>query len=365
MKIPLVDLKANYLSIKSEIDTAIQKVIDKTAFVGGDELRSFEKNWAKKCDAKYCAGVSNGTSSLELILRALEIGAGDEVICPSHTFAATAEAILMVGAKPVFVEIYDNTALIDPSSVEKSITEKTKAIIIVDLYGQPADHDAVKQVIGDKNITIIQDSAQSHLGKYKGQTVGSYSEVTSFSFYPGKNLGAFGDAGAVVTNNEKLYKKVRMIADHGGTSKYEHQIPGGNLRMDNLQAAILDVKQQYLPNWTKARRNAMNKYRKKLSDIVKFIHEDENNEAVYHLAVIRTEKRDELLDFLHENDIGAGIHYPIPLHLQPVFKYLGYKKGDFPVSEKITSEIISLPMFPEISDGQIDYICDKVKEFFV
>ena len=364
MKIPLVDLKANYLSIKSEIDPAIQNVIDRTAFVGGSELRSFEKNWAEKCNTKYCASTANGTSSLEVIMRALDIGADDEVICPSHTFAATAEAILMVGAKPIFAEALDTTALIDPISVEKLITEKTKAIIIVDLYGQPADYYAIKKLVENKNITIIQDAAQSHLAKYKGRIVGSYSDVTSFSFYPGKNLGAFGDAGAVVTNNEELYKKISMIADHGRTSKYEHQIPGGNLRMDNLQAAILDVKQKYLPEWTEKRRNAVKKYRAKLSRHVRFIDEAEGNEAVYHLAVIRTEKRDELLKFLHDNEIGAGIHYPIPLHLQPVFKYLGYKKGDFPVSEKITSEIISLPMFPEITDEQIDYITEKVKAFF-
>ncbi|MBN2788869.1 MAG: DegT/DnrJ/EryC1/StrS family aminotransferase [Candidatus Delongbacteria bacterium] len=364
MKIPLVDLKANYLSIKSEIDSAIQNVIDRTAFVGGPELKSFEKNWAEKCNAKFCCGVSNGTSSLEVIMRALDIGHGDEVICPSHTFAATAEAILMVGAKPVFAEALDTTALIDPDSVAKLITDKTKALIIVDLYGQPADYYSVKEAVNDDNIIIIQDSAQSHLGKYKGRIVGSYADVTSFSFYPGKNLGAFGDAGAITTNNEELYKKMSMISDHGRTSKYEHQIPGGNLRMDNLQAAILDVKQKHLPEWTVKRRAAIVKYRDKLSNYVKFIKEEEYNEAVYHLAVIRTEKRDELLKFLNDNEIGAGIHYPIPLHLQPVFEYLGYKKGDFPVTEKIASEIISLPIFPEITDEQIEYICDKVIKFF-
>ncbi|MDA3837558.1 MAG: DegT/DnrJ/EryC1/StrS family aminotransferase [Candidatus Delongbacteria bacterium] len=364
MKIPLVDLKANYLSIKSEIDTAIQSVIDRTAFVGGPELKSFENNWAEKCNAKYCAGLANGTSSLEVILRALNIGLGDEVICPSHTFAATAEAILMVGAKPIFAEALDNTALIDPGSVAKLINENTKAVIIVDLYGQPADYYAIKKIVEDKNITVIQDAAQSHLGKYKGRTVGSYADVTSFSFYPGKNLGAFGDAGAIVTNNEELFKVMKMISDHGRTSKYEHQIPGGNLRMDNLQAAILDVKQKYLPDWTVARRNAIKKYRERLSDYVRFIEEDKDNEAVYHLAVIRTEKRDELLKFLNDNGVGAGIHYPIPLHLQPVFEYLGYKKGDFPITEKIASEIISLPMFPEITDEQINYICEKVIAFF-
>ncbi|MCK5760499.1 MAG: DegT/DnrJ/EryC1/StrS family aminotransferase [Candidatus Delongbacteria bacterium] len=364
MKIPLVDLKANYLYIKSEIDSAIQTVIDKTAFVGGDELRSFEKNWSEKCNAKYCTGVANGTSSLEVILRALEIGADDEVICPSHTFAATAEAILMVGAKPIFSEVHDNTALIDPISVEKLITKKTKAIIIVDLYGQPADFYASNKLVENKNITVIQDAAQSHLAKYKGRTVGSYAEVTSFSFYPGKNLGAFGDAGAIVTNNEELHNKMKMISNHGRISKYEHQIPGGNLRMDNLQAAILDVKQKYLPEWTEKRRTAIVKYRESLSDLVEFVYEDENCEAVYHLAVIRTEKRDELLKYLNDNGIGAGIHYPIPLHLQPVFKYLGYKIGDFPISEKIASEIISLPMFPEITNEQIEYIIGKVKEFF-
>lgn len=364
MKIPFVDLKANYLSMKKEIDSAIETVIDNTAFIKGSELELFEKSWAEFCGSEFCIGTSNGTSSLELILKALDIGYDDEVICPSHTFIATSEAIINAGAKPVFTDCHDSTALIDATEVEKAITEKTKAVIIVDLYGQPADFDAVKKVIGDRNITIIQDAAQSHGAQYKKSVTGSYSPVTSFSFYPGKNLGAFGDAGAVVTNDSKLAEKIKMMSDHGRISKYEHEINGTNARMDNLQAAILNVKMNYLDEWNAKRRKIVNIYRNGLEGKVKFIEEESFARPVYHLCVIRTEYRDDLMKFLKEQGISTGIHYPVPLHLQSVYKDFGYKFGDFPRTEKISEEILSLPLYPEMTEEMADYVIAQVKEYF-
>lgn len=364
MKIPFVDLKANYLSIKKEIDDAVANVIDNTAFIKGSELELFEKNWAEMCGAGFCIGTSNGTSSLELILRALEIDHDDEVICPSHTFIATSEAIINAGAKPVFADCHDGTALIDATEVAKAITEKTKAVIIVDLYGQPADHDAVKKVIGDRNITIIQDAAQSHGALYKKSVTGSYAPVTSFSFYPGKNLGAFGDAGAVVTNDRELAEKIKMMSDHGRISKYEHLIHGTNARMDNLQAAVLNVKMKYLDEWNSRRRKIVNKYRNALEDIVRFIDEESFARPVYHLCVVRTPYRDDLIKFLNEHGVSTGIHYPVPLHMQPVYKDLGYKYGDFPRTEKISEEILSLPLYPEMTEEMADFVIAQVKEYF-
>ncbi|MDD3044496.1 MAG: DegT/DnrJ/EryC1/StrS family aminotransferase [Candidatus Delongbacteria bacterium] len=364
MKIPFVDLKANYLSIKDEIDTAISSVISSSAFVKGKELEQFEKNWAEMCGAGFCVGTSNGTASLELILRSLGVGAGDEVICPSHTFIATAEAIVNCGAKPVFADCHESSALIDANEVRKALTERTKAVIIVDLYGQPADHDAVVEAVGNKNITVIQDAAQSHLAEYKKKTVGSYAKVTSFSFYPGKNLGAYGDAGAAVTNDEELYKKIKMLSDHGRITKYEHLIAGTNARMDNLQASVLNVKMKHLADWNDKRRKIVRKYKNALEDRVLFIDEETYAKPVYHLCVIRTPYRKDLIKFLEEHEVSTGIHYPIPLHLQPAFKELGYNSGDLPRSEKISEEILSIPVFPEMTDEQTDFVIAQIKEYF-
>ena len=364
MKIPFVDLKSNYLSIKEEIDDALTRIIEDAAFIKGSELELFEKNWAGICEAEFCIGTSSGTSSIELILKAIGIDHDDEIICPSHTFIATSEAIVNCGAKPVFVDCHDSTALIDATEVEKVITEKTKAVIIVDLYGQSADHDAVKKVIGDRNILIIQDAAQSHGALYKKSVTGSYAAVTSFSFYPGKNLGAYGDAGAVVTNDRKLAEKIKMMSDHGRISKYEHIINGTNARMDNLQAAVLNVKMKYLNEWNTKRRKIVNMYRSCLEDIVRFIDEESFARPVYHLCVIRTQYRDDLMKFLKEHGVSTGIHYPVPLHLQPVYKDMGYKPGDFPRTEKISEEILSLPLYPDMTQEMVEFVIAQVKEYF-
>jgi dTDP-4-amino-4,6-dideoxygalactose transaminase len=364
LKIPFVDLKANYLSIKTEIDSALLKVIGEASFIKGAELDEFEKNWASACNARHCAGMSNGTSSLEMILKAMNIGTGDEVIMPSHTFIATAESAVNCGARPVFVDCLPGTALIDAKKVSEAVNSRTKAVIIVDLYGQPADHDSVKEALAGKNIRIIQDAAQSHIARYKDQVTGSYCEVTSFSFYPGKNLGAYGDAGAAVTNDDELYKKIKMLSDHGRTTKYEHEYSGTNARMDNIQAAVLNVKLQHVREWNEKRKEAAAKYKRSLKGIVEFIETDKNCDPVYHLLVARVPDRDRLISFLAGKGVSTGIHYPIPLHLQPAFKDLGYKKGDLPVCEKLAGEILSLPIFPEITEDQIEYTVQSIKEYY-
>jgi len=363
VKIPFVDLKANYLSIKTEVDAAIMKVLNETAFIKGADLDIFEKSWALMCGAEYCVGISNGTTSIELILKALGVGSGDEVILPSHTFIATAEAVVNCGAKPVFVDSHDHTTLIDANEVAKAITAKTKAVIIVDLYGQPADYDAVKTAVGDRKIEIIQDAAQSHLARYKNKVTGSYARVTSFSFYPGKNLGAYGDAGAVVTNDKELYTKIKMMSDHGRITKYEHQISGTNARMDNLQAAILNVKMKYVQEWNEKRRTVAARYKNALENYLSFVEEEPFVKSVYHLLVARTLFRKDMIKFLGEHGIATGIHYPIPLHLQPAYKHLGYGYGDLPRCERIAEEIISLPVFPEMTEEETDYVINTVKEY--
>lgn len=363
MKVPFVDLKENYLSIKDEIWKGIEEILENTSFIKGKPLAEFEENWAKACNAKYCIGTSSGTTSLDLIFRAMDIKSGDEIICPSFTFIATAEAIANSGATPIFADSDVETGLISATSVRKKITPKTKAIVIVDLYGQPADYDAIKEVIGDRDIKIIQDAAQSHLGKYKQNIVGSYAYATSFSFYPGKNLGAYGDAGAVVTDDEELAFKIRMLSDHGRTTKYEHDMIGFNFRMDALQAKILDIKLKHLGEWIIRRREAAELYHKYLSKGVDCIEERENAIAVYHLFVIKSDDRDGLLQCLKQNDIAGGIHYPIPLHLQPCFKHLGYKEGDLPSAEKLANTVLSLPIYPEITEEIIEQVAEVVNDY--
>ncbi|MFO7811225.1 MAG: DegT/DnrJ/EryC1/StrS family aminotransferase [Candidatus Delongbacteria bacterium] len=364
MEIPFLDLKANYLSIRDEIDRAIASVIESSSFIRGNELEYFEENWAGMCSAEYCAGTASGTSSLELILRSLDIGEGDEVICPAHTFIATSESIINCNAKPVFVDCNEQTGLIDPVGVRKAVNSKTKAVIIVDLYGQPADYDSIISAVDNSNITVIQDAAQSHLAEYKKKVTGSYSFVTSFSFYPGKNLGAFGDAGAVVTNNKELFEKIKTTSDHGRMSKYEHLRKGTNARMDNLQAAVLNVKMKYLSDWNKARRKIVKKYQKELLQFVDIFDEESFANSSWHLFVIKTPYRDDLKSFLKEHGVSTGIHYPVPLHLQPVYDYLNYKRGDFFITEKICGQILSLPLYPEMRTEQIEYVIEQIKEYF-
>lgn len=365
MMIPLVDLKAQYNTIKTEIDNTIQRVLDSTSFIMGEELERFEEEFALFCNIKYAIGVANGSDALILALRACDISKDDEVITVPNTFIATTEAITHVGGKIVFVDINPKTYTIDVLKIEEKISNKTRAIIPVHLYGQPANMDPIMRLAKKYNLKVIEDAAQAHGAEYKDKKVGSIGDVACFSFYPGKNLGAYGDAGMITTNSEEIAQKVKLLRNHGSIKKYEHKIEGYSSRLDNLQAAILRVKLKYLNQWNSIRRKNARKYNELLNNIGGIItpYEADYAKHVYHLYVIRTEDRDKLREELKSKGIATGIHYPIPLHLQPAYKYLGYKEGDFPVAEKSSQEILSLPMFAELSDRQIDEIVKLIKNY--
>lgn len=364
--VPFVDLKKQYMSIQEEIDYAISNVLSDTAFVGGPYLKSFEKVFANFCQVKYCVGVGNGTDALYIALRALEIGTGDEVITAANSFIATSEAITMTGARPVFVDINPKTYNIDINKIEEKITKNTRAIIPVHLYGQPADMDHILETARIYNLKVVEDAAQAHGAVYKGRTIGSIGDVACFSFYPGKNLGAYGDGGAIVTNNEELALKARMIANHGRIDKYNHEVEGENSRLDGLQAAILQVKLRHLPEWTeKRRKNAYlyNEFLKGTEVITPF--EINDVKAVYHLYVVRINQniRQQFQDYLKSEGISTGIHYPIALPNLKAYAYLNHSEEDFPEATMASKEIISLPMFPELEESQISYISEKICSF--
>jgi len=365
MNIPFVDLKSQYLTIKSEIDKAIAKVIFDTAFIGGKYVAKFEKEFADYCNVKYCVGVGNGTDALTISLKALGIGTGDEVITAANSFIATSEAITATGAKIVFVDCHPDYYTIDVSEIEERITEKTKAIIPVHLYGQPAEMDKIIRIAKNYNLYVVEDAAQAHGALYKGKKVGTFGDVACFSFYPGKNLGAYGDGGAIITNNEELAVKCRMLANHGRLEKYLHKIEGYNSRLDGIQAAILSVKLNYLDTWNKKRNLVAEYYLNNLTlGQIKLPQKMRNVRHVYHLFVVQAEKRDELRKFLKENGISTGIHYPVSLPHQKAYEYLGYRPGDFPISEKLAETILSLPIYPELNESQLDYIISKVESFY-
>jgi len=368
MNIPLVDLKAQYESIKPEIDAAIARVIGKTAFIGGPFVQEFEQAFANYCGVKHCIGVGNGTDALFIALKALGIGAADEVITAANSFIATAEAITMTGARVVFVDIHPQTYNIDVNAIESKITPNTKAIIPVHLYGQPADMDPILSLAKKYGLKVIEDAAQAHGAFYKGRRIGSIGDMACFSFYPGKNLGAYGDAGAIVTSNEELAVKARMIGNHGRIAKYDHEMEGVNSRLDGMQAAILGVKLKHLPEWTESRRRNACLYNGYLNGSgVVTPSELEDVEAVYHLYVVRVsrDKRPRLQDQLKSSGISTGIHYPIALPSLKAYAYLNHNGNDFPNATKASEEILSLPMFPEISRQQITYVARRIDEFFM
>jgi len=366
--IPLVDLRAQYLGLKPEIDQAIQRVIDSTDFILGKEVELFEREFASFSETEYGIGVASGTEALHLSLLALGISSGDEVITAANTFVATVLAINYTGAQPVLVDINPDDYNLDASLIEKAITKRTKAIIPVHLFGQPADMDPIMEIAREHNLRIIEDACQAHGAKYKRKKVGSIGNVGCFSFYPGKNLGAYGDGGIVLTNDEKIAQKIRMLRNYGSRTKYYHEFKGFNSRLDTLQAAILRVKLKYLDQWNRKRiKNAL-LYNSLLKDIKEVItlqfREDLDSSHVFHLYVVRVEKRDQLLDFLGKKGIRCGIHYPVPLHFQEAYKDLGYKEGDFLIAEKLSKEILSLPMYPELPEEEIMYVVESVKEFY-
>lgn len=365
MNIPLVDLKAQYQLLKPEIDAAIQRVIDTTAFVGGPEMVKFEEEFASYCGVKYGVSLSAGSTALDLTLLAFGVGEGDEVITTPNTFIATTEAVTHVGAKIILADVEPDAFNIDPKEFECKITSRTKAIIPVHLFGHPCDMDPILEIARKHNIMVLEDAAQSHGAKYKGKRVGSIGDAACFSFYPGKNLGAYGHAGAVVTNNKDIVDKVRLLANHGRHEKYEHIMEGYNYRADSFQTAVLRVKLKYLDEWNEKRRKNAALYNKLLADLpVATPKELPYAKHVYHLYAIRVDKRDELVEWLNSKGVGALIHYPIPLHLQPAYKYLGLKSGDFPVAEEFCSRVLSLPLFPELKEEQIEFIVQEIRNFF-
>ncbi len=368
MPVPFLDLKAQYASIKREIDPAIQAVVDSCAFASGPFVEKFEKAFAEYCGAKHCIGVGNGTSALELILRAYGIGRGDEVITVANSFFASAEAISLANATPILVDCNEDDALIDTTKIEQAITKKTKAIIPVHLYGQCADMDTVIAIAKKHSLIVIEDACQAHGSLYKGKKAGlpaetlakagSMAHAGAFSFYPGKNLGAYGEGGAVTTNDEAIAKKIRMLRDHGMPEKYKHAIVGKNERMDGIQGAVLSVKLPHLDAWNNARRKNAALYRELLTDNpnVKLFTAHADRSSNYHLFVMRVKNRDVVQEKLKQQGISTGIHYPIPIHLQEAYAGI-WKKGDFPVAENMAGEILSLPMFPELTEEQIRDVC--------
>jgi dTDP-4-amino-4,6-dideoxygalactose transaminase len=364
MSIQFVDLRKQYAPFKDEILSGIEKVLDGMQLFLGENVQQLEKEFAQFCGAGYGIGVSDGTSALHVILRAFDIGVGDEVITVSNTFIATGEAIVLAGAKPVFVDIDPSTYLMDVSKVEAKITSRTKAILPVHLYGQTVDMDPLLEIAAKHNLRVIEDACQAHGAEYKGRKAGTLGDAAAFSFYFSKNLGAYGEGGFISTNDSELAAKMRMLRDHGSGTRYHHDLIGFNSRLDEIQAVVLRAKLPHLAEWNEQRREHARLYNELLKDTpVKTPTELAVNTPVYHLYVISTPKRDELQAALKEQGIFTGIHYPIPLHLQKAMEFLGYKMGDLPMTEKAATDILSLPMFAELTDEQIATVVDSIKSF--
>jgi dTDP-4-amino-4,6-dideoxygalactose transaminase len=366
MKIQFVDLKAQYETIRNEIDSTIREVISETAFIGGQHVREFEESFAKFCNVKHCIGVGNGTDALYIALKALGIGEGEEVITAANSFIASSEAITLTGARVVFVDINPDTYNIDTNKIEEKITSRTKAIIPVHLYGQPVDMEPIQSLSKKYNLKIVEDAAQAHGASYKSKTIGSFGDLACFSFYPGKNLGAYGDAGAIVTSDDDLAQKARMYANHGRIGKYDHELEGVNSRLDGLQAAILSIKLKYLDAWSKMRRKNAYLYNEYLDGLDLITpREIDDVKAVYHLYVVRTKKelRSQLQDYLKSKGISTGIHYPIALPNLKAYAYLNHKKEEYLEASRASEEILSLPMYPELTEDQIRYIAEEIKAF--
>jgi dTDP-4-amino-4,6-dideoxygalactose transaminase len=364
LQVPFVDLAAQYRTIAAEINEATSRVIQEADFILGREVALFEEEFAAFCEAKYAVGVDSGTSALELALRAYDIGPGDEVITAANTFIATALAISHAGAKPVLVDVHPLTSTIDVAGIAKAITRRTKAILPVHLYGHPAHMEPILQLAEKFGIVVIEDACQAHGARYKGKRAGSLGHAAAFSFYPGKNLGAYGDGGIVVTNDREVAKRLEMLRNYGQKEKYHHLFRGYNRRLDTLQAAILRVKLKYLEKWNAARRSNAKLYQDLLegTDVVTPA-ETREVESVWHLYVIRSEHRDMLRERLVSKGISASIHYPVPIHRQPAYKDLGYKPADFPVTEELASRILSLPMYAELTSEQLEFTAEAVREF--
>jgi len=366
MNIPFMDLPAQYRGIKKEMDAALAGVIDRAEFIGGPTMEKFEKEFAAATWSRFAVGVSSGTSALFLSMKALGLKPGDEVITVPNTFIATSETVTEAGGRVKFVDVDPETFTMDPALMEAAVTKRTFGVIPVHLHGQMADMTRISSIARKKGLKIVEDAAQAHLSLHDGKPAGSFSSACCYSFYPGKNLGAYGDAGAVTTPDRGIAESVTRLRNHGRLTKYTHLVEAYNHRLDTLQAAVLSVKLRHLERWTEMRRKIAVRYREGLKDIVLTPVEKKGNRHVYHLFVIRVETsvRDRLADFLKKKGVATGVHYPVPLHLQPAYRYLGLKKGSFPVAERLSGEILSLPIYPELTEAQIERVIASVRAFF-
>lgn len=363
--VPYLDLKAQMRPIRAELDAAIARTLDNCSFCLGPDVAQFEKDFASLIGTKHCIAMNSGTSALHIAMLLLGIKPGDEVITTPFTFVATSWAISYVGAKPVYVDIDDATFNLDPKLVERAITPRTKAIMPVHLYGHPVDLDPLLEIAKKHNLPLVEDTAQAHCAKYKSRTVGTMGAMSCYSFYPGKNLGAAGEGGALLVNDDAMAARARALREHGSTVRYYHDEVGFNYRMEGIQGAVLGVKVKHILNWTAGRQRVAHRYHELLAGTpLQLPREASWAESAYHLYVVRHPKRDELKKHLEANSVGCALHYPLPLHLQKCYANLGYKPGDFPVSEKAARECLSLPIYPEMTDAQIQRVAEVVKGFF-
>lgn len=363
--VPYLDLQAQMRPLRSEIEAAISRTLDNCSFCLGPDVAEFEKEFAKFCGAEHCIAFNSGTSALHIALMLMGVGPGDEVITTPSTFVATSWAISYVGAKPVYVDIDEATFNLDPKLVERAITPRTKAIMPVHLYGHPVDLDALLEICRKHKLPLLEDACQAHAAKYKGKHIGTFGVAAGFSFYPGKNLGAYGEGGALITNDAAFATRARSLREHGSTRRYYHDEIGFNYRMEGIQGAVLRVKLPHLEDWTRERRRVAHRYNQLLAETPLQLPRDAAYaQSAWHLYVVRHPQRDELKKYLEANHIGCALHYPLPLHLQKAYAHLGYKAGDFPVAEKAARECLSLPIYPELTEAQIQRVAEVIHAFF-
>jgi dTDP-4-amino-4,6-dideoxygalactose transaminase len=363
--IAYLDLPAQMRPLRKEIDAAIARTLNNCSFCLGPDVTQFEKDFAKYCGAQHCIAFNSGTSALHVAMLLLNVGHDDEVITTPCTFVATSWAIAYVGAKPVYVDVEDATFNLDPKQVEKAITPRTKALLPVHLYGHPVDLDPLIAISKKHGIPLVEDAAQAHGAKYKGRMIGTFGAMSCFSFYPGKNLGAYGEGGAIVMNDAALAARARALREHGSTQRYYHDEVGFNYRMEGIQGAVLGIKLKHLDDWTRERRRVAHRYHELLADTpLQLPREADYAESCYHLYVVRHPRRDELKKHLEANRVGCALHYPLSLHLQKCFAHLGHKAGDFPVAEKAARECLSLPIYAELTNAQVERVAAVIKDFF-
>jgi dTDP-4-amino-4,6-dideoxygalactose transaminase len=365
LPVPYLDLPAQMRPLRKEIDAAIARTLDNCSFCLGPDVVQFEKDFAKFCGAEHCVAFNSGTSALHVAMILLGIGRDDEVITTPCTFVATSWAISYVNATPVYVDVEDATFNLNPALVEKAITKRTKAIVPVHLYGHPVDLEPLLNICRKHNLPLVEDACQAHGAKYKGKVVGTFGEISCYSFYPGKNLGAYGEGGALVTNDAAYAARARALREHGSTQRYYHDEVGFNYRMEGIQGAVLGVKLKHLDKWTRERRRVAHRYHELLADTpLQLPIEADYAESAYHLYVVRHSRRDDLKKHLESNKVGCALHYPLSLHLQKCYANLGYKAGDFPVAEQAALECLSLPIYPEMTDAQIERVSEVIHDFF-